>query len=80
MPTKTTAISNKKHSWLYNVYHGFMKSFWQVFSYFMCLLFSLLFMQFDIILGLYIFFIMAFILTSYYFIWGLLFFIFNKKK
>lgn len=74
-------FTNKnKRSRLYDFFHKFIISFWQIYSYFMCLFFSLLFMKNDVILGLNIFFGMSLVLTCYYFIWELLFFIFKRKK
>jgi len=78
---KLTTIPYKNHSWFYDVYRGaFTSSNHMIFGYVMCLLFSLLFMQYDIVLGLFIFFMMALVLTIYYFVWGFFFFIFDKGK
>jgi hypothetical protein len=74
------STNKNKSSWLSVIFHKFITSFWQIYSYFMCLLFSLLFMKNDVILGLNIFFGMSLVLTCYYFIWKLLFFIFKRKK
>ena len=70
----------KKKNNIYNILYKIVKLYLNIFGYFMILLFSLLFMEKDIIFGLNIFFSLTLILTSYYFIWCLLFKILKNKK
>lgn len=80
MKNKRSA-KKKKYLWLYNMYRGvFTKSNYLIFGYVMGLLISLLFMKYDVILGLYIFFLISFCLSIYYFIWEIIFYIVNNKK